>query len=230
MTEVSPRPTVSAVIPAYNEGERIAATVRALAAALDATFPGDHEILVVDDGSRDDTAARAQEAGARVLSLQQNQGKGAALTAGFTDAGGGMLLMVDADLGETAGKALVLLELLQNGAADMTIATFKKTDGGGFGLVKRLAAWGLRRHGAPALRAPLSGQRALTREAWERIGRLDAGFGLEMGLNLDAFRLGLRVVEVPTDLAHRVTGRDVAGFRHRARQFRDILICLLRRG
>jgi hypothetical protein len=96
--------------------------------------------------------------------------------------------------------------------------------------VKRLAVWGLRRKGAPVLRAPLSGQRALTRLAWKQIRHLDPGFGLEMGLNLDAFRLGLRVVEVETHLAHRLTGRDLAGFRHRGRQFWDILLCLLRRG
>jgi hypothetical protein len=112
----------------------------------------------------------------------------------------------------------------------MAIASFPKAGGGGFGLVKRLAAWGLRRKGAPPLEAPLSGQRALTRETWQRIGKLDAGFGLEMGLNLDAYRLRLRVVEVPTNLAHRLTGRNLAGFRHRGRQFRDIALCLLRRG
>ncbi len=226
----SATPTVSAVIPAYNEGERIGATVRALTDALSAQLSTEFEILVVDDGSRDGTTRVAEDAGARVVRLPRNGGKGAALAAGFAAAKGRVLLMLDADLGDSAGEALVLLAPVLTGEADMTIATFPKAGGGGFGLVKRLASWGLRRHGAPPLRAPLSGQRALSRSAWERIGRLDDGFGLEMGLNLDAFRLGLRVMEVETKLAHRVTGRDLSGFRHRGRQFRDILLCLLRRG
>jgi glycosyltransferase involved in cell wall biosynthesis len=221
---------VSAVIPAFNEADRIGATVSAITSALEGRFPGEWEVLVVDDGSRDDTALRAEESGARVLRMPQNRGKGAALAEGFSAARGRTLLMLDADLGESAGEALELLERVLDGNADMSIATFPRVVGGGFGLVKRLAAWGLRRKGAPPLQAPLSGQRALTRDAWERIGKLDAGFGLEMGLNLDAFRLGLRVVEVPTQLSHRLTGRDLAGFRHRGRQFRDILLCLLRRG
>jgi hypothetical protein len=50
-----------------------------------------------------------------------------------------------------------------------------------------------------------------------------------MGLNLDAARLGLRLVEVPTGMTHRVTGRTLPGFRHRARQFRDIARLLARR-
>ena len=223
-------PRVSVVIPAYNEAERIGATVRALSTQLTSRFPEDYELLVVDDGSSDVTARRAEEAGARVIRQCQNAGKGAALEAGFAAARGRVLLMLDADLGDTAGEALILLGPVLNDEADMSIATFPKSGGGGFGLVKRLAAWGLRRKGAPVLQSPLSGQRALSREAWERIGGLDRGFGLEMGLNLDAHRLGLRVVEVPTNLAHRLTGRDLAGFRHRGKQFWDILLCLLRRG
>jgi glycosyltransferase involved in cell wall biosynthesis len=222
-------PAVSVVIPAYNEADRIRATLGALYPALE-TLGSATEIIVVDDGSRDETAARAEACGARVLRLSRNGGKGAALEAGFVAAEAPVLLMLDADLGESAGEAVVLLGPVLAGEADMTIAMFPNAGGGGFGLVKRLAAWGLCRKGAPPLQAPLSGQRALTREAWERIGKLDAGFGLEMGLNLDAHRLGLRVVEVPTNLKHRVTGRDLAGFRHRGRQFRDLLLCLLRRG
>ncbi|MFN3651525.1 MAG: hypothetical protein ACK47B_18270, partial [Armatimonadota bacterium] len=81
----------------------------------------------------------------------------------------------------------------------------------------------------PPLEAPLSGQRALTREAWQRIGRLDPGFGLEMGLNLDALRHRLRLLEVETEMKHRRTGRDLRGFLHRGRQFRDVALAIARR-
>lgn len=221
-------PVVSAIIPAYNEAERIVDTLQALRSGL---ADVEHEILVVDDGSRDNTAALAEACGARVLRMSRNRGKGAALVRGFSESRGDLLLMLDADLQATASEARKLLEPVLGGEADMTVATFRKVAGhrGGLGFVMRLARWGLRRAGAPAMAAPLSGQRVLTRAAWERIGRLDPGFGIEMGLNLDAAALGLRVVEVETGMAHRLTGRDLSGFRHRARQFRDVARAILRR-
>jgi hypothetical protein len=50
-----------------------------------------------------------------------------------------------------------------------------------------------------------------------------------MGLNLDALAAGLRVLEVPTQMRHRATGRDWRGFLHRGRQFRDVALAILRR-
>jgi glycosyltransferase involved in cell wall biosynthesis len=217
------------VIPAYQEADRIATTVAAARRGL-ASF-GKAEALVVDDGSADDTGARAEAAGARVIRLPRNRGKGAALTEGLEAACGEVLMMLDADLGESAAEAAKLLPPILSGEADMTVATFTRGAGhkGGFGLVMRLAHWGLRHAGGPPMAAPLSGQRAFTRETWQRIARLDGGFGTEMGLNLDALRLGLRMVEVETGMAHRLTGRDLAGFRHRARQFRDVALAIQRR-
>lgn len=66
---------ILAVIPAYNESERIAAVVKAVKAYL--------SVLVVDDGSKDETSAVAREAGAEVIRQEPNQGKGAALLNGF---------------------------------------------------------------------------------------------------------------------------------------------------
>jgi glycosyltransferase involved in cell wall biosynthesis len=223
--------TVTVLIPAFNEAGRVGETVRAVSKAL-AEIPGVRaEVRVIDDGSTDATAAEAETAGARVLRLPRNRGKGGALRAGLEAAAGETLLFLDADLRDTAREAFLLLAPVLEGAADMTVATFPRVPGrkGGFGLVLRLARWGLRRAGGAPMQAPLSGQRALTRAAWERIGRLDPGFGLEMGLNLDAACLGLRVLEVPTQMAHRETGRDWAGFCHRGRQFRDVALALLRR-
>ena len=85
-------PGVVGLIPGYNEGPRIGAVVRGALEHL--------PVIVVDDGSRDDTAARAREAGATVLEQQPNQGKGAALRAGFARAiatGFEAALTLDAD-------------------------------------------------------------------------------------------------------------------------------------
>ena len=223
-------PAVSVIIPAYNEAAVVGRTVRAVSAAL-AAIEGGTEILLVDDGSSDDTVGAAAAAGAVVLRLERNRGKGEALRSGLENARGQVLLLLDADLGDSAGEAAALLGPVLAGEADMTVAVFPRRagGGGGFGMVLRLARWGLRRAGAAPMQAPLSGQRALTREAWTRIDRLDARFGIEMGLNLDAARLGLRVREVPVEMSHRVTGRDWAGFRHRGRQFWDVGLAILRR-
>jgi len=83
---------IVAVIPGYNEAPRIGDVVRGAAAHL--------PVLVVDDGSRDDTAAQARAAGATVIEQRPNQGKGAALRAGFRRAltdGADAVLTLDAD-------------------------------------------------------------------------------------------------------------------------------------
>ena len=101
---------VSAVIPAYNEAGTIGKTVRALQ-EVDAV----DEIIVVDDGSRDGTAQAARDAGALTFSLAVNCGKGQALAVGCAMAKGDILLLLDADLGDSAREAAVLLEPRQQG-------------------------------------------------------------------------------------------------------------------
>jgi glycosyltransferase involved in cell wall biosynthesis len=87
-----PAPRIVALIPGYNEGPRIGSVVRGALEQL--------PVIVVDDGSADDTAARAREAGATVIEQRPNQGKGAALRAGFRralDQGFDAVLTLDAD-------------------------------------------------------------------------------------------------------------------------------------
>jgi hypothetical protein len=64
------------------------------------------------------------------------------------------------------------------------------------------------------MRAPLSGQRALRAGALARLLPFADGFGMELGMTLDAARAGLSIVEVELDLEHRVTGASPAGFVH----------------
>src|SRR6185503_17559295 len=82
----------SVVIPAFNEAMAIGAVVADLRAAV-----AWHEILVVDDGSTDDTGARASAAGARVIRHPYNKGNGAAVKTGLRHATGAFILIVDAD-------------------------------------------------------------------------------------------------------------------------------------
>lgn len=218
------------LIPAHQEAERIAETVRAAA-----SIPGVRRVVVVDDASTDGTAALAEEAGAEVLRLLENVGKGAALDAGIALAGDAdAVLLLDGDLGPTAAHASLLLGPVERGQADMTVAVFPRPAGkAGFGLVKGLARAGIRTLAGARGRsfpadAPLSGQRALTRACLERVTPFAFGYGVEVALTVRALRAGMRVLEVPTTMAHDATGRDAAGFAHRGRQLVHVARALVR--
>ncbi len=204
--------TVVAVVPARDESARIAATVYTLLQSGRV-----EEVIVVDDGSTDTTAERAREAGARVLRLPRNRGKGAAVAAGVELASAPVLLLCDADLGTSAGAIIPLLDAVIGGTADMAVAAPPGGGPSGFGMVESFARWGIRLLGGKNLRRPLSGQRALRRNDFP-VGNTPAGFGLEVGLGVDALRAGRRVLEIPCSFTHARTGRTLSGFAHRARQ------------
>lgn len=117
---------LSVVIPAYNEAERLAPTVRAIASYCREHHPA-HEIIVVDDGSTDRTVALARELGeelerVRVIELGQNRGKGAAVRAGVLASTGALVLFSDADLA-TPIEELETLRRALDGGADIAIAS-----------------------------------------------------------------------------------------------------------
>jgi hypothetical protein len=213
---------VSAILPAYNEARRIAATIQALRSI------SVEEVIVVDDASSDGTAAAAAAAGAdRVLRLPRNAGKGAALWAGSRLARNDLLLLIDADLQETASQAKLLLEPVEAGEADMTIATFPRlARRGGFGLVVGLARGGLRLLTGRSFEAPLSGQRALRRDLLDRVA-LAERWGVDLTLTAEAHLVGAVIREVPTQMSHHHTGRDIPGIWHRAAQFIHALTTLV---
>ena len=228
---------LAVIVPAFEEEARIAATVRAAA-----TIEGVDLIVVVDDGSRDRTRQLAQEAGAVVVRHSRNRGKAAAMESGAgavaaIEAREGrerprLLLFLDADLEETAGNAAPLAVPVREGTAAMSIATLppQKLSGGGHGFVVKLARDGIRSAVGFEARQPLSGQRCLTREAFEAARPLAFGFGVETGLTIDVLRAGLPVVEVEVEIQHRVTGTDFASQLHRAKQYRDVALALGTRG
>lgn len=213
--------SVTAIIPAWNEATRISRTVEAVR-----RIPEVSRILVVDDGSHDATAENARTAGADVLVMPYNSGKGQALQAGIAHCSSDVLLLLDADLEDSATEAKLLLKPILDGQADMTIARFPRQKTAGFGLVRGLARWGIRCLAGMDVESPLSGQRAIRRGVLDRI-RLAQGWGIEVALTIDAVRYGYRVVEIPVTMRHRHTGRDWRGFMHRGRQFGGVLRALL---
>lgn len=214
------------LIPAHEEALRIEATVTAAR-----SIPGVTRVVVVDDGSRDDTSCLAEKAGAKVVRIWNNVGKGAALEAGAMRVeNADIVLLLDGDLGDTAEQGRLLLAPVLAGTADMSVAGFPRPSGkAGFGLVKGLARWGIARMGGGWLAdAPLSGQRALTRACLEATRPFATGYGVEVALTIRALRAGMRIVEVPTTMTHAATGRDLSGFIHRGRQFVHVATALVR--
>lgn len=214
------------LIPAYNEQDIISQTVHA---ALE--MPGIDEVVVIDDGSEDETPFEAYNAGARVIQMDKNQGKGAAMNRGIAETDSDILLIIDADLGPSAAETYKLLEPILADQADMSIAVMKAPPGhkGGFGFVLKLARWGIKKYGGLLVTAPISGQRAIRRTLIEDIGGFEKGFGVETALTIDALRKGYKIVEVPLPLNHRVSGRTFKGFMHRGQQFVDIARALWKR-
>jgi hypothetical protein len=213
---------VTALVPARDEGDRIGATVRALR-----TIPSLAEVVVVDDGSTDATASEALAAGATVLRLPRPGGKGRALEGALRRLPPpDVWLLADADLGQTAAALGAVLAPVLDGRADLAIARFPAGQGGGFGIVKRFAARAIRLLSGFQAAEPLSGQRAATAAALDVCRPVARGFGVETAMTIDAVRAGLRVLEVPAELRHRPTGRDLRGFAHRGRQGLDIAIAV----
>jgi glycosyltransferase involved in cell wall biosynthesis len=215
---------VVALVAAHEESARIAATVTALHGLVD-------EVVVVDDGSSDGTSSAALVAGATVLRASRRRGKGRAIEESLERLPpADVWLLADADLGLTASGLGPLVDAVCEGSADVAIAAFPKLGGGGFGIVKRTAARLIRAACGFDAQEPLSGQRALTAAALAVVRPLAPGFGIEVGMTIDAVRAGLRVIEIPIEgLSHRPTGRGARGFAHRARQGADILAAVAAR-
>jgi dolichyl-phosphate beta-glucosyltransferase len=108
-------PHVSLVIPAYNEARRLPGTLAGWRGFL-RTQPYSWEILVVDDGSRDATTAVGRQAGARVIRVEHNQGKGAAVRAGVLAAHGQIIAYADADMNVAPTYLAPAVSLLNTGA------------------------------------------------------------------------------------------------------------------
>ncbi|HEX2032076.1 MAG TPA: glycosyltransferase family 2 protein [Actinomycetota bacterium] len=211
-------PRVAAVIAARDEGGRVGLTVAAVRSL------GVDQVVVVADGSVDGTAEEARSAGARVLASRRPAGKGAALERGLSAAAADVYLLVDGDVGGSASAAGALLAEVLDGRADLAIGVLPRDPRhGGFRIVKRLAAGVIRLLSGFRSSEPLSGQRAVRRELLDAVRPLAGGFGVEVAMTVDAVRGGFRVVEVPVPMDHAPTGRDLAGFAHRARQGVDLL-------
>lgn len=219
------------MIPAYDEAARIGPTLAAVRAWL-----GDRgELIVVDDGSRDATAAVAAAAGARVVALGDNRGKGAAVRAGLEAADGEVVAFMDADGSIPIAEVARLLQAVEGGV-DVAVASRVAPGGARVGarpLLRELGSAVFR--GLVAVLAPTGvadtqcGAKALSRAAARDLGpalTVD-GFAFDVELLWLARRRGLSVVEVPIVVRHE-GGSKVGMLRHAAPMLADVLRVRLR--
>ena len=179
--EKKPRTSLSAIIPARDEAATIVGVIEPLVghALID-------EVIVVDDASRDDTAALARAAGARVFSMPQNGGKAAAMALGVKAARHDVIFFSDADLtGLTPETITQIVTPVISGEYDMFV-----------GIRGRRTFWANRLlHFTPIL----GGERAVTRDLWCQVpDTYKKNFQIEIALNffakLNGHRMGFTVV------------------------------------
>lgn len=208
------RRSISIIIPAYNEETRLPATLQAVRAYLAASVWDFTEIVVVNDGSRDRTAAVARDAGARVLENPGNRGKGYSVKHGVLEAKGDWMLVTDADLSSPIGELDSLWKAAERQQAQVAIGSravdrslvgvhqpvLREMMGRLFNLVMRLVT------GLPFRDTQCGFKLFAAGAAQEIFGRqrLD-GFGFDVEVLFIARKLGLRALEVP------VRWNDVAG-------------------
>lgn len=212
---------LAVIVAARNEADRIGETL----AALRGAFPG-AALWVADDASTDGTAEAALAAGAQVVSRGRPHGKGANVTAAVEAVLSGepapeLVLLCDGDLGASAAGLAPLVDAVADCECDLAVAAFGRRVGGGFGVALGFARWAIRRRCGLETSAPISGQRAMRVEVLRAALPFARGYGMEVGMTIDAVRAGYRLREYELDLSHRASGRSLAGFAHRARQLVD---------
>jgi len=207
--------SVTAVIPAYNEQFTIASIVKIVR-----QVPFIKEVLVVCDGCIDNTGTVAQEAGARVIHLPNNLGKGGAMMMGICNSDSEIILFLDADLIGLKVKHVVdLIEPVVLGQAVMSVGLFGKgrfaTD-----LAQVIAPY-------------LSGQRAMYKKLLFEINDLDmTRFGVEIALTNLVKTKNYPIAEVPLkDLTHVMKEEKlgfIKGVGARMRMYWEIAKCYAR--
>ena len=206
-------PDITIIIPAYREGESIFGVVEETRRVMDAAGRT-YEILVVDDGSDDETAAEARKAGARVLSHPYNIGNGAAVKTGIRNARGGILVTLDADGQHSPDDIPRLLEKM--GTYDMAVGA--RGDGSkrsilrtvANGLYNRFATYMCKRR----IEDLTSGFRVIRTDIARRfVSLLPNTFSYPTTITMAVVRSGYTLAYVPITTHRRVGASKIRPFR-----------------
>ncbi len=219
---------VAAIIVAFNQERRIASTVRGALA-----IPAVDLVLVVDDGSTDETQSEARAAGAVVVRHSHRRGRSAAMETGFAVVSmrdepetTRDLLLLDGGLGDHAVGAAPLVSAVTEGAADLAIAVQSGVGDRATRMASALARGAIERASGWSPSQPLSRTRCLTREALEAALPLSHGAGLDVGMTLDVLIAGLTATEVECDIRVRPAPAGMRAPLLHANQYRDVMVAV----
>ncbi|OGO78801.1 MAG: hypothetical protein A2Y23_12610 [Clostridiales bacterium GWB2_37_7] len=215
---------VTAIVPAFNEGDSIEETIYALK-----QIKGITEIIAVNDGSSDNTLNILKYIeNIKLINIDRNHGKGYAIKVALPHVMNQYVVLVDADLKSSALEIKKLVEYSPTTNKTMIVAVYPKpSKKGGFGLVKLLSRKSLYILTSQTSDSVLSGQRLASLDFLKQINLPDR-FGLEFKITLEALRSDINIIDVPINIRHRETGRNIQGFIHRGKQFVNILKVVVR--
>lgn len=192
---------LSVVLPAKNEAGAIGGTLERIKACCPAA-----ELIVVDDGSTDDTALIAAAAGARVVSHRYSKGNGAAIKTGAREAGGGVIVFMDADGQHDPADISRLLDKLEDGF-DLVVGARQTGSQAsiGRGLANRFYNWLASYMTGHKVEDLTSGFRAVRAEKFrEFLYLLPNGFSYPTTSTMAFFRAGYSVAYEPIHAAKRI--------------------------
>lgn len=206
-------PELSVILPAYNEGAHIHANLLRVCEALKGLR---YEIIVVDDGSRDDTFAQSQRATdeglpVRAVKQETNRGKGASLFHGFEFSRGELVAFLDSDLEIAPENIIKLIKVMQATNADV-VAGVKDLQSNQFPPLRRLMSRAYRSMVAFLFGLTITdtqtGIKLFRREALaDAIPRVSARrFAFDIELLVAISRFGYQIVEQPVEVAYRRVG------------------------
>ncbi len=212
------------LLPAYNEGAALPHVLTELGEYLDSSY----EVLVIDDGSTDDTAEVAERYPVRLVQHESNRGKGVAIRTGIAQAQGENVVIMDADATYPVPAIKEMVELLDE---NDLVRGIRESEPESMPMVNRVGNWLFNKllaisHGLEGA-DQLTGLYAIRRSEAVRLGTEARGFDIETEIGIKAKARGLREAEIPISYLPRVGEKKLSPWKDGLRILGRVIVLLL---